>query len=348
MRASLYLATVIESNSTRSHTISMSSLTQQPQRQTRTVLLQVWQYLATYALLTTGAAMLAFANDIFLIPNNVFAGGATGLGIVIESLTGISVGVTVLLVNIPLLVAGIVWLGGWRFLARTTYTVLVYSFLLDFLRAFVQPVTTDPLLYTLYGGLLGGAGVGLVFRAQGTTGGDDIGAQLLYRFRGIPVNTGLVLINAAILAVVGFRFGADKALYALISAFAASKAVSFVLEGFRPTRLVYIISSDPEEIARRIQTLTGRGITFLEGRGAYSGRGYSVILTAVRQQELSTVLESVRALDPDAFVIVNEAREVMGHGFRPLPMPPPSPPVVSLPIPGALRRVRRRVRARQR
>ncbi len=302
------------------------------------------QYLSTYALLTIGAAMLALANDIFLIPNNVFAGGATGLAIVINSLTGIPVGVLVLLVNVPLLLAGILWLGGWRFLARTTYTVLVYSLLLDFLRPFTQSVTTDPLLYTLYGGLLGGAGVGLVFRAQGTTGGDDIGAQLLYRFRGIPVNTGLVLINAAILVLVGFRFGADKALYALISAFASSQAVNFVLEGFRPTRLVYIISSNPDAIANRIQTLLGRGVTFLEGRGAYSGRGYSVILTAVRQQELSTVTNTVREIDPNAFVIISEAREVMGQGFRPLPTPPPQP---SVNLPAALTRVRR-VRPRKR
>jgi uncharacterized membrane-anchored protein YitT (DUF2179 family) len=291
-----------------------------------------------------GAAMLALANDIFLIPNNVFAGGATGLAIVINSMTGLPVGLLVLLANVPLLLAGILWLGGWRFLARTTYTVLVYSFLLEFFRPFTQSVTTDPLLYTLYGGLLGGAGVGLVFRAQGTTGGDDIGAQLLDRFRGIPVNTGLVLINAAILVLVGFRFGADKALYALISAFASSQAVNFVLEGIRPTRLVYIISSDPEAIAHRIQTLLGRGVTFLEGRGAYSGRGYSVILTAVRQQELSTVTNTVREIDPNAFVIINEAREVMGQGFKPLPTPPSQP---SVSFPAALTRVRR-VRTRKR
>ena len=301
-------------------------------------------YLATYALLTLGAAMLALANDIFLIPNKVFAGGATGLAIVINAVTGVSVGLLVLLVNIPLLVAGILWLGGRRFLARTTYTVLVYSFLLDFFEPFVQSVASDPLLYTLYGGLLGGAGVGLVFRAQGTTGGDDIGAQLLYRFRGIPVNTGLVLINAGILVLVGLQFGADQALYALISAFAAGQAVNFVLEGLRPTRLVYIISNNPNVIAQRIQTLLGRGVTFLEGRGAYTGRGYSVILTAVRQQELSTVMNTVREIDPNAFVIINEAREVMGQGFKPLPAPPPQ---AGVSLPDALRRVRR-VRPRRR
>jgi uncharacterized membrane-anchored protein YitT (DUF2179 family) len=292
-----------------------------------------------YALLTIGAAMLALANAIFLIPNDVFSGGATGVALVLNSYLGLPVGVLVLLLNIPLLIAGIIWLGGWRFLARTAYTVVVYSLLLNLLiPLFDEGVTTDPLLYTLYGGLLGGAGVGLVFRAQGTTGGDDIVAQLLNRFRGIPVNSALVMINAAILTLVGLRFGPENALYALISAFASSRAVDFVLEGFRPTRLVYIISATPEEIATRIQQATGRGVTFLSGSGAYTGRDYRVIMTAVRQQELTTVTSIVREADPLAFVIVSEAREVLGYGFKPFPVPPATP---QLRLPGV---VRRRVR----
>jgi uncharacterized membrane-anchored protein YitT (DUF2179 family) len=180
------------------------------------------------------------------------------------------------------------------------------------------------LLFTLFGGLMGGVGVGLVFRMQGTTGGDDIVAQLLYRFRGIPVNSALVIINAGVLALVGLRFGWENALYALIAAFASSKAVDFVLEGLRPTRLIYIISNQPDSISQRIQSATGRGVTFLSGQGAYTGRDYQVILTAVRQQELPKVTAIVREIDPSAFVIVSEAREVMGYGFKPLPTPQPT------------------------
>jgi uncharacterized membrane-anchored protein YitT (DUF2179 family) len=303
------------------------------------------EILRAYSLLTIGAVMLALANDIFLIPNQVFSGGATGVALVINSFLGIPVGVVVLLVNIPLLAAGLFWLGGWRFLVRTTYTVILYALLLDILRPFFEKsVTTDPLLYTLYGGLLGGAGVGLVFRAQGTTGGDDIVAQLLFRFRGIPVNSALVIINAAILALVGVRFGPEKALYALISAFASSTAVNAVLEGFRPTRLVYIISAAPDQIATRIQTTTGRGVTYLSGAGAYTGRDYRVIMTAVQLQELPIITAIVREVDPAAFVIVSEAREVMGYGFKPLPAPPASPQL-RLPKPlHVVRRIRRKPR----
>jgi uncharacterized membrane-anchored protein YitT (DUF2179 family) len=276
-----------------------------------------------------GVLLLALANDIFLIPNNVFSGGATGLALVINSYMQVPVGVLVLLINVPLVLAGIIWLGGLRFLVRTAYAVVVYSTLLDLLRPYTGPVTDQPLLYTLYGGLMGGAGVGLVFRMQGTTGGDDIVAQLLHRFRAIPINSALVIINAAVLALVGFRFGPEKALYALISAFAASKAVDFVLEGLRPTRLLYIISDQPDAIAQRIQSATGRGITFLSGQGAYKRRDYQVIMTAVRQQELPTITSIVREVDPAAFVIVSEAREVLGYGFKPLPTPPRSPAISS-------------------
>jgi len=305
---------------------------------------RAWPLVEAYAVITVGVLLLALANDLFLIPNQVFSGGATGLALIINSFVPLPVGVLVLLINIPLVLAGIIWLGGLRFLARTTYAVVVYALLLDLLRPLLtQPVTTEPLLYTLYGGLIGGVGVGLVFRMQGTTGGDDIGAQLLRRFRGIPVNSALVIINACVLALVGLRFGPEKALYALISAFAASQSVDFVLEGLRPTRLLYIISDQPDAIAQRIQTTTGRGVTFLSGQGAYMGRDYRVILTAVRQQELPTVTAIVREVDPSAFVIVSEAREVLGYGFKPLP-PPPEPPI-SLPSPlKVVRVVRRRPR----
>jgi uncharacterized membrane-anchored protein YitT (DUF2179 family) len=152
------------------------------------------------------------------------------------------------------------------------------------------------------------------------------------------VNGALVVLDAAVLVLVGLTFGPPKALYALISAFAASRAVSFVLEGFRPALLLYIISNSPEEIARRIQTSTGRGVTFLTGSGAYTGRDYQVILTAVRQQDMSIVTQAVRDVDPAAFLIVNEAREVMGLGFKQIPIPPEQ---VKLKIPVRARRVLR-------
>lgn len=287
----------------------------------RSPLSSALDYARTYLLITIGALLLALANVIFLIPNHVFSGGATGLAIVINAFLPVPVGALVLLINIPLVIAGVIWLGGWRFLVRTAYAIVVYAFLLDALAPFVDPVTADPLLYTLYGGLLAGTGVGLVFRAHGTTGGDDIGAQLLHRFAAVPVNSGLVIINAFIFFLVGLTFGPERALYALIAAFASSQAVRFVQEGFRHALSLYIISTHPDTIALKIQSHTGRGVTYLSGSGAYTGRDYRVILTAIRQQDLSKVTDLVRETDPHAFIIVNESREVMGHGFKDIPAP---------------------------
>ncbi len=323
------------------HSVSPSHSTPKaPRSKVRSALLFVGIYLQ----MTIGSAMLAVANDLFLIPNKVFSGGATGLSLIINSLfPAAPVGVLVLLINIPLVLAGILWLGGWRFLVRTTYAVVFYSIPIDALAPLLKPVTSEPLLYTLYGGLLGGVGVGLVFRAGGTTGGDDIVAQLIHRFLALPVNGALVIIEALVLVLVGLRFGPEKALYALISAFAASQALKTVLEGFRPALLVYIISTNPNEIADRIQTATGRGVTFLAGSGAYSQRDYRVILTAVRQQDMAVVTTLVRESDPAAFIIVNEAREVMGLGFKEIPRPQQA---VTLRLPSRIRRSPRKKQAK--
>jgi uncharacterized membrane-anchored protein YitT (DUF2179 family) len=226
-----------------------------------------------------------------------------------------------LLFNVPLLLAGLLWLGGLRFLARTLYAVLIFSFALDNLGPYVSPVTNDPLLYTLYGGLMYGVGIGLIFRAYGTSGGADIIVQLLNRYRGVPVSQALVGFDILVLALAGIFFGPDKALYALIVSFASSRAVEVVQEGFTTTRLVWIMSNDPEVLARRIIHDLHRGVTFLNGTGAYTGANYRVIMAAVRQQQLNLLIDLIREIDPQAFVIIGDARQVLGFGFKPLPAP---------------------------
>ncbi len=281
-----------------------------------------WQRLRTmlqgYAVITLGTALMALANDLFLLPNNVFAGGLTGVALVVDHYTGWSVGLLYFLFNLPLLVVGLRWLGGWRFAARTLYAVVVLSALIDLLRGVVPPVTQEPILYTLYGGLLDGLGLGLVLRAHGTTGGSDIVALLLNRLRGLPINQSLVGFDIGVYVLAGLVFGADRALYALIGSYVSSRAVTVVQEGVRDTRLIYVISPAPDLIAARIMTELERGVTFLHGAGGYSGAPRRVLMVAVRRAELNRVLDMVRAIDREAFVIVGDAREVMGEGFTPL------------------------------
>ena len=277
--------------------------------------------LQAYLLITLGVVLLAAANDLFLIPNNVFSGGVTGIAVVTNHLFGWSVGLTYFAFNVPLLLAGLRWLGGWRFLVRTLYAVVLLSFLIDALRGVVPPITHEPILYTLYGGLLDGLGLGLVFRAYGTTGGADIVALLLQRFRGLAINQSLIGFDVLVYALAALVLGADRALYALIGSYASSRVVTLVQEGLPNTRIVYIISSAPDRVARQILTDLQRGVTFLRGTGGYTGADLQVILVVVRQPEINMLTDLVHAADPQAFVIIGDARAVLGEGFRPLPPP---------------------------
>jgi uncharacterized membrane-anchored protein YitT (DUF2179 family) len=274
-----------------------------------------------YLLITLGSALIALANNLFLIPNKVVSGGVSGIALIVNHWTGWPVGLLFLLLNVPLLLAGLRWLGGLRFVLRTVYAVVLLSVLIDGLAGVFPPVTQDPLLYTLYGGLMSGVGAGLVFRTYATTGGSDIIAMLLHRFRGVPISQSLIGFDVAVYALAALVFGPDRALYALIGTFAGSKAVQLVQEGLVSNRVVYIVSSAPDHLARQILVDLKRGVTFLKGMGAYSGADNKVIMAVVRQQEINLVIDLVREIDPQAFVIIGDIREVMGEGFRPLSGP---------------------------
>jgi uncharacterized membrane-anchored protein YitT (DUF2179 family) len=246
----------------------------------------------------------------------------SGIAIILYRLIGTPVGTMYLLFNLPLLAAGLRWLGGGRFLWRTLYAVLLFSVVVDNLTGHVPTITTDPLLYTLYGGVMSGVGTGLIFRAYGTSGGSDIVAQLLTRFRGVPVSQALVGFDVLVLALAAFYFGADKALYALIVSFAGSRAIEAVQEGASTTRLVWIVSQAPDRIARHIIQDLARGVTFLTGTGGYTGASYRVIMAVIRPQQLNLLTDLIHEIDPDAFVIIGDARQVLGFGFQPFPTAP--------------------------
>ena len=165
-------------------------------------------------------------------------------------------------------------------------------------------------------------GTGLIFRTYSTTGGSDIVAMLLHRFRGIPVGQSLIGFDVGVYALVALVFGPDKALYALIGSFAESRMVEILQEGLRNTRMIYIVSSEPAALARPIMDTLDRGVTYLHGEGGYTCTPYRVIMAVVRQQEINFVVDLVREIDPQAFVIIGDVRQVMGEGFSALPAPP--------------------------
>ena len=271
-----------------------------------------------YVLMTIGAIFIALALNIFLVPNNVVFGGLTGIATILFSLFGWPIGVTSLLLNIPLFIVGLRRLGGLVFGLRTVFATVVLSLAIDLSAGSVARFTqSDPLIYTCYGGLLSGLGVGLVLRANGTTGGVDIVARLLEQWRGVRLGQSMLGISAVIFVAAGFLYGPTSVIYALLLAYIESRTVDVVLEGFSYARSAIIVSQYPTEIQAALLHDLGRGVTVLEGRGGYTGQTSSVLMCIVTQSEISFVKKLIAQIDPNAFVIISEVAEVLGEGFRP-------------------------------
>jgi uncharacterized membrane-anchored protein YitT (DUF2179 family) len=234
---------------------------------------------------------------------------------------GTPIGLLTLLVNIPLFVIGFRSLGGLVFGIRTLYATVVMSLAIDLLMPYARPITGDPLLYTLYGGLLDGLGVGLVFRARGTTGGIDIIARLIEQRTGIQPGRSMLGMNLLVFTAAFLGYGPENALYALLTAFVGSLALDYTLGAGTGARQALIVTAQPDAITQALLHDLGRGVTVLEGHGGYTGTARGVLLCVVGRAEISFLKAIVGQADPHAFVIIGEANEVIGEGFRPHPPP---------------------------
>jgi uncharacterized membrane-anchored protein YitT (DUF2179 family) len=276
--------------------------------------------LRDYLLITIGALCIAISVDLFLVPNDVVTGGVTGIAIILNDLFGTPIGLMVLLINIPLLIVGFRYLGGFVFGIRTIYATVVLSFAIDLLSPYIGNLISaprDPLLYTLYGGLLDGLGTGLVFRSRGTTGGVDIVARFMQRWRGVALGRSLLTMNIIVFAAAAYLFSLDKLLYALLVAYISGRMVDLVLEGASYARQAIIISTRPDHVRSEILHTLGRGVTVLEARGGFTTSERTVLLSVVAQSEVSVLKALIRDCDPQAFVVFGNVNEVIGEGFKP-------------------------------
>lgn len=268
-----------------------------------------------YAAILLGAVLTALGLDLFLVPNRIAAGGVSGLATVIHYWTGAGVGFIMLLINLPLLWASLRMLGH-EFVVRTLFGTIALSVATDVL-AFLPPLTLDPLLASFYGGILSGVGIGITLKWRGSTGGTDLAATLVHRYIKTSVGQALILIDFGIILLAGIAFrSAELALYALITLFLTSRTIDVVQEGMIYAKAAYIISDRTEEIARRVLDELGRGATILQGWGAYTGRERRVLLVIVARSEIAQLKEIALSQDPRAFVVISEAHEVLGEGFK--------------------------------
>jgi uncharacterized membrane-anchored protein YitT (DUF2179 family) len=280
---------------------------------------QIFDEVRDYVFIVIGSIIQALSVVMFLAPANLAPGGVSGLALILSRILPftISIGLWILILNVPLLALGVRYLGGWRFLIRTIVTVLLYSgFTALFERMTIQPVTGDVLLNTLFGGIIGGIGAGLVFRAQATTGGTDILALLLVRWRSVPLSQSYLITDVAVIALASVVFGWEKALYALIALYVGGVAAEGISEGVHISRTATIITQRPDEVAQVVMEKMGRGVTKWAGTGGYTGSDRPILFIVISRAETATLKAIVSRTDPEAFVVIGQAQEVYGEGFR--------------------------------
>jgi len=268
-------------------------------------------------LILAGSLCMALSVDIFLNPNNVVPGGFTALAMFANRLWGWPVGTTLFVMNLPFLFIGMRVLGV-QFGPKTLFAAAASALAIDWLAPLVPTVQGEPLLYTLYGGLLYGLGMGLVFRANATTGGTEIPAKLLEHFRGIRMSSSLLAMDAVVLALAAFFFGLAPALYALIAAWVMARVIDALETGLTAGNTAFIITRNPAAVCAGVLEALNRGVTILRGEGAYTGDERTVLFTAVNRRQVPELRAIVRQADPDAFVVLSPSNEVLGEGFKPL------------------------------
>lgn len=274
----------------------------------------------TYLLLTAGTFFMAVGINVIYEPLSMVTGGFSGIGILVKKLTqtarwsGIPVGMTTLLLNIPLFVWGYCQKGK-AFVKKTVYAASCFSFFLLIIPTF-DIVKQDYLMAALVGGLLNGTGIGLVFSQGASTGGSDLLSVLTAKILpGLSASERLILIDTLIVAAGVFIFGLEIGLYAVVAVFVTGKVSDAILDGLKFAKIAYIISDHPEEISEHILRELGRGLTGLEGQGMYSEKHKMVLMCVVSKKEAVLLKDIVKNADNEAFLILSEAKEVLGEGF---------------------------------
>jgi uncharacterized membrane-anchored protein YitT (DUF2179 family) len=279
-----------------------------------------WYSWRDYILITIGTFLQAFAIRMFLVPGHLVSGGIGGLAQLINFYTGFPIGVMILIGNIPLLIIGWRHLGGRRFALRTAYAIITVSFFTDILVLFLpeQGISSDLVLNTLYGGVIIGIGYGLVYRGQGTSGGTDILVRIITNWRNIPISQSYLITDSVIILLGGLTYSWPNALYSIIMLFISGIAAEITTEGPNVTRTAFIITSEPEQVSQSILVDLERGVTAINATGAYTGSERTMLYCVITRSEVNILKSIVQEADPKAFIVIGQAHEVLGEGFKPL------------------------------
>ena len=267
----------------------------------------------SYIIITIGALIAAFAIDTLLIPNTILDGGVTGISMIISKLSGISLSILVLTINIPFVLVGYKHLGK-DFLARTIYGMGFFSLFIKLLEI-IEPITNEMLLATVFGGALLGIGVGLVIRFGGCVDGTESVALVLTKKLNLSVGQIILIFNLIIYTVAAFLFGIDRALYSILTYFITFKMIDLVSTGLEQTKSAIIITDKGKELAREIYNKLGRTTTMMEGKGLLSG-DKEILYCVLTRIEIYELKKIVSEMDESAFISIGEVTDIIGNHIK--------------------------------
>lgn len=272
-----------------------------------------WNWMFDYVQLVLGTLVLAYSFNVFLAPYQIASGGVAGISVLLQHLLGIEPAYTQWALNIPLFILGYFLLGGRSSWKTALGTVLLP--LLVYLTRGVEPITTNPLLASVFGGLGTGLGLGIVFRSRGTTGGLSLAAKIIQKYTGISLGLAIAIMDGMVIIGAGLTFTIEQALYALIALFVTSKTIDVVQMGLSYSKVAFIISDERERMEQAILHELDRGMTKLPGYGGYTGQDKTVYMVVIGQTEVTKLKSLVRKVDEQAFIIISDTHEVLGEGF---------------------------------
>ncbi|MCM3799494.1 YitT family protein [Caldibacillus thermoamylovorans] len=279
-----------------------------------TIQIPLVEKLLSYIYVLVGAGIVAVSFNVLLLPNEIASGGVSGISTILHGLFGWEPAYVQWSLNIPLFIAGVIFLG-YQYGIKTLIGTLFVPFVV-FLTKDLEPWTLNPMLAALFGGIGIGLGIGIVFRGNASTGGTDLAAQIFSKYTGISLGKSVALIDGLIVISASIVFDIEKGLFALIGLYLTSKTIDLVQIGWSRSKMVLIITNEEEKVKRAILEQIDRGLTKLKAYGGYTDQERNTIMVVVDQSEFTGLKQAVRNIDPNAFVIVVDASEVLGQGFK--------------------------------
>lgn len=266
--------------------------------------------------ITIGALIMAIAINLFIVPHHLVSGGVTGLSLILQYLTGIKAGVLILIINIPLFLIGMRKINR-KFILTSLYGMLSLSIFLVLTEKYSSYVLVEDLLAScIYGGLFSGLGAGIIFRQSASTGGTDIVAVIMKKRYDISISSIGFVLNAFIVLMGAFTVNYTIAMYTLINMFIFAKVFDVLLQGFDRRKMILIITDESENMAQAIMKELKRGVTYLEGEGAYTKNKKKIVYCIVSQRQMADLKRIINQIDPKAFMSIIDTSEIHGLGFK--------------------------------